>query len=96
MNKNILRGIDVPFFISSITNSFVKFNGCSGLTSVNIQDITAWYNIDFADWGANPLRYAHNLYLNGEKITELVIPNGTKTIKICFPWLQRLDSREHS
>ena len=34
VNKNILRGIDVPFFISSITNSFVKFNGCSGLTTI--------------------------------------------------------------
>ena len=36
------------------------------------------------DWDyANPLRYASHLYVNGEEIKDLVIPNGVKTIGKC-------------
>ena len=44
-------------------------------------DFTAWCNIDFVDSIANPLYYAHNLYLNGELVRDLVIPNGVTEIK---------------
>ena len=36
------------------------------------------------DWDyANPLRYASHLYVNGEEIKDLVIPNSIKTIGDC-------------
>ncbi len=57
------------------------FYECSGLKEVHINDIAAWCNIDFGSSYANPLYYAHNLYLNNELITELVIPNGVTSIK---------------
>ena len=58
------------------------FYGCSGLTAVHISDLSAWCNIDFADIESNPLCYkAENLYLNGELVTELVIPNDVTEIK---------------
>ena len=50
---------------------------CSGLTSVHITDLAAWCKITFGD---NPLSYAHHLYLNGEEIKDLVIPNSVTTI----------------
>ena len=50
---------------------------CTSLTSVNISDVAAWCAISF---GSNPLKYAHNLYLNGELITDLVIPDGVTQI----------------
>ena len=53
------------------------FSGCEGLTSVHISDIAAWCNIDFGD---NPLYYAHHLYLNGEEVKDLVIPNSVTSI----------------
>ena len=53
------------------------FSGCSGLTSVHISDIAAWCNIEFGD---NPLYYAHHLYLNGEEVKDLVIPNSVTSI----------------
>ena len=56
------------------------FRGCNGLTSVFIGDIEAWCSIDFYGMDSNPLYYAHNLYLNGELVTELVIPDGVKSI----------------
>ena len=76
----------------SVTSiSSYAFNGCSGLTAVHISDLAAWCGIDFGNYQANPLYHGHNLYLNGELLTNLVIPNDVKTIKdntfaggVCF------------
>ena len=59
------------------------FEGCTNLTSVNITDLTAWCNIDFADNTANPVAKAHHLYLNNNEITAMEIPNTVTAIK---PW----------
>ena len=56
------------------------FAYCSGLTSVQISDIESWCKIAFSDNFSNPLYYAHHLYLNGEEIKDLVIPNSVTTI----------------
>ena len=56
------------------------FYDCSGLTSVHITDLAAWCRISFFDGYANPLYYAHNLYLNGTLITDLTIPYGVTSI----------------
>lgn len=53
------------------------FNGCTNLSSVNISDISAWCKIDF---NSHPLGLAHHLYLNGEEVKELVIPNDVTNI----------------
>jgi hypothetical protein len=47
---------------------------------VHITDLAKWCGISFDGYFANPLSYAHNLYLNGEKITDLVIPDGVTSI----------------
>ena len=64
------------------------FSGCGNLNAVYITDLVAWCNIDFVNpinngfqLEANPLLYAQNLYLNGELITELVIPESVTDIK---------------
>ena len=46
-----------------------------------MEDIENWCNISFGDYYANPLRYAHNLYIDNELITELVIPDNVTEIK---------------
>ena len=56
------------------------FNYCSRLTSVHISDIAAWCYIVFGDYCSNPLNYAHHLYLNGEEVKDLVIPNSVTSI----------------
>ena len=59
------------------------FEGCSGLKSVHILDIAAWCNIEFDfynTYNSNPLYYAHHLYLNGEEVKDLVIPNSVTSI----------------
>jgi len=57
------------------------FYRCDSLEKVNITDLKAWCNISFGDMSANPLYYAGNLYLNGEFVTNLVIPEGVTEIK---------------
>lgn len=51
------------------------FEGCENLTKVYISDLAAWCRIEFESSSSNPLYYARDLYLNGEKITDLVLPN---------------------
>ena len=73
-----LTSITIP---DSVTNiGFGAFYGCSGLTKVNITSIEAWCKIDFDGRYANPIYYAENLYLNGELVAELVIPDGVTNI----------------
>ena len=68
--------------IPNTINSFGwnAFDGCSGLTKVNISDIAAWCNVYFTTSNANPLYYAHHLYLNGTEVTKLNIPNNVTLI----------------
>ena len=74
-----LTSVTIPNSVTSIGGS--AFSACTGLTSVNISDIEAWCNIYFNGSSSNPLTYANNLYLNGNKVTDLVVPNTVTTIK---------------
>jgi hypothetical protein len=48
--------------------------------NVYITDLEAWYGIEFESSHANPLWNGATLYLNGEAVTELVIPDGVTSI----------------
>ena len=87
-----LTEITIPNSVTSIGG--YAFSGCTGLKEVHINDIAAWCGIDFKDANSNPLRYAHNLYLNGELVTELVIPDGVDEIKRAFRGCTSLTSVE--
>lgn len=61
------------------------FLQCESIESVYITDMESWWNIDFTYNGtyysySNPLHYGAKLYLNGEIVTELVIPDGVTGI----------------
>lgn len=76
-----ISSVTIPSSIISI--DIYAFRYCSNLTSVHISDITAWCKIDFKQPGiyyTNPLSYAHHLFLNGEELTDLVIPNNVSSI----------------
>ena len=73
-----LTSITIP---NSVTNIGVgAFSGCSGLTAVYITDLAAWCKIKFNDFDSNPTSCTNNLYLNGEEIKNLVIPDDVTSI----------------
>ena len=53
-----------------------------GLTDVYYKgDLSGWAEIDFGNDDSNPMRYANNLYINGELLQgDIVIPEGTEKI----------------
>ena len=72
--------VSLPSSVTSINNW--AFDGCSGLKKTNyLGSLSEWLNISFGTVNANPTAYSHNLYINDEQITDLVIPEGTTTIK---------------
>ena len=74
-----LTSIEIPEAVTSVGSQ--AFSGCTGIESVYISDLAAWCRIDFESVSSNPLDSNRNLYLNGEKTTDLVIPDGVTEIK---------------
>ena len=74
-----LTGIEIPNSVITIGKN--TFYDCNNLTKVEISDIEAWCKIEFANEYSNPLWIAHHLYLNGNEITELTIPETVSEIK---------------
>lgn len=57
------------------------FVGCISLTTVHVCDIASWCNMTFLESDSNPFyKYARHLYLNGELVTDLIIPEGVTSI----------------
>lgn len=74
-----LSSIAIPNSVGVINSN--AFSGCDGLKEVHISSLESWCKIKFNFKDSNPLYYAHNLYLNGELVTDLVIPESISTLK---------------
>ena len=77
-NCSALESITIGGSVASIGDS--AFDGCSSLKKVYISDIAAWCAIDFGNTSANPLSNGAALYLNGELVTSLDIPDSVTSI----------------
>ena len=73
-----LTSVTIPDSVTSIDEK--AFDLCESLTSVYITDIKAWCRISFGSFASNPLHYAEALYLNGDVVEELVIPEDITSI----------------
>ncbi|MBR5687825.1 MAG: leucine-rich repeat protein [Prevotella sp.] len=74
-----MGSITIPASVTSI--GYDAFYCNYALTKVIISDIAAWCNINFNGEKANPLIYAHHLYINeNTEITNLTIPSGVTSI----------------
>jgi len=67
---NSLESIDVNAFF-----------GMTSLKEVQIKSLERWLKIRFTDTFSNPLYYASNLILNGQKINKLTIPEGIDSLR---------------
>ena len=78
-NCSRLASITIPDSVTRIGE--FAFRDCYKLAGVYINDLSAWSKIRFTSGDSNPLYYARNLYLNGELVTDVVIPNDVKSIE---------------
>ncbi|MCM1043204.1 MAG: leucine-rich repeat domain-containing protein [Corallococcus sp.] len=75
-----LVNIIIPASVKSIAP--YAFDNCTNLETVNyLGTISDWCNIEFgSNNSANPLYYAGKLYLQGELVTQLIIPHDVQEI----------------
>ena len=74
---SVLTSVNIPEGVTSIGR--YTFKDCSSLISVHITDLEAWCKISF---GTDPFSNAnHHLYLDGNEIKDLVIPNSVTSVK---------------
>ena len=73
-----LTSVTIPDSVTNIGGN--AFCVCSKLDAVYINDLDSWCRIRFANSFSNPLCTARRLILNGEYVTELVIPDSVTSI----------------
>ncbi len=76
-----LTEIHIPSSVKTIGDGC--FSSCANLRKVDVQDISAWNGIDFGQEGASPFqqsKFDKYLYLNGQLVTHLIVPQGVTTI----------------
>ena len=74
-----LKSIVIPASVKSIKNQ--AFSGCENIRDVYISDMDVWCDISFGDHSSNPLCHGADLYLNGELVSELVIPDTVTSVR---------------
>ena len=75
-SKN-LTSITIPSSVMKIGDTI--FQNCNKLNSIHISNLETWCNINY---GVN-FRVPH-LYLNGEEVIELIIPQGVPSFSVAF------------
>lgn len=75
-----LTSISIPSSVIEIGN--YAFYDVTSLESVHITDLEAWLRITFDSYVSNPVyNYQATLYLNGQELTDLVIPESITELK---------------
>lgn len=77
-NCSSLSKVTIPAGLTRI--GYAAFYKCNSLEMVDISDIESWCNVKFEDSYSNPLSYANNLYINGELVEILNIPDTITSI----------------
>ncbi|MBR5168827.1 MAG: leucine-rich repeat protein [Salinivirgaceae bacterium] len=73
-----LKSISIPKSVTNIGS--YAFLGCDSLQKAEFASIGSLCGIDFYDSQSNPLFYAKRLYVSGEEVTDVVIPDSVESI----------------
>lgn len=78
-NCTSLASITIPNTVTSI--DYYAFSGCELLTDVYYTgDVADWLRTSSYNWNSTPMDYAANLYIDGELVTNIVVPNSVTSI----------------
>ncbi len=77
-NHEEITGVTVPDSVRNIGCS--AFNNCKNISTVSTTSLKKWLSIQFGIFDANPLRLGAALVVNGETVSDLMIPDGIKKI----------------
>ena len=94
--RSSLTIVTIPASVTTIGKN--AFLGATGIKSVFITDLAAWCNITFENRYASPLFNSDgyegiDLFLNGEKVVNLNIPEGvSKIMDFAFPRCKSITS----
>jgi hypothetical protein len=75
---NGLTSMSIPIYVKSI--GVDAFTFCYNIQKTEFASIESLCSIKFGNANANPLSYAHNLYIGGEKVVNLVISETVSSI----------------
>ena len=73
-----LKSIEIPASVTYIGSA--AFYDCYSLSAVYADSLDAWCSITFDGSNANPLKFAEKLYVDGQLLTDLVIPGATEFV----------------
>ena len=84
-----LTSITIPESVTRINSA--AFHGCTSLIKAEFASIESLCGISFSDgvrtsdgryriYPSNPLSYAHHLYIDGQEVKDVVIPEGVTSI----------------
>ena len=90
-NCENLFSVTIPKSVKKIGSG--AFLGCDSLEVLNIFDVDAWCTISFGDIYANPLSLGAELYIDGEKVQQIVISGVLQSISKYAFW--RCDNVEY-
>lgn len=77
-----LNSISIPATVTG--QAWSIFDGCVNLHKVNIEDLKAFISLETgAWWTGSPFCYGADLYIKGELVKNLVIPEGIEKIGYC-------------
>ncbi len=85
-----MQSLTIPASVEAIESyafySWMLFAGDRSvrIKNINVKDLSAWCNIEFGEEYSNPLNNSENLYLDGELVTDLVIPEDITEIPSSF------------
>ena len=80
--KNCSNLQSVSFGNKAVYVQGCAFQGCDKIDSIKICQLSSWCEMLFENDEATPFHYdkSNNIYLNGELITDIIIPEGTSKI----------------
>ena len=80
-NLMSLTDIYLPASLEAIAFSAFAYGMGDSIENVHLADLAAWCAVELEDYyWTSPVSFAENLYVGGEPVTDLVIPEGVTSI----------------